>query len=79
MREIRTYGLKRGLPHWTIQGGMPYSTDPCSECLSPIKGNYEPRAEFVCLEIKGACAMKPEGEGKAEDGMVQGMSGEAAR
>ena len=26
MREIRTHGLKRGLPHRKHRGGMPYST-----------------------------------------------------
>ena len=53
MREIRTYGLKRGLPHWTIQGGMPYSTATRKGFLSLTEGNYEPHAQNALATSRG--------------------------
>ena len=53
MREIRTYGLKRGLPHWTIQGGMPYSTATRKGFLILVKGNYETHAQKALVPSRG--------------------------
>ena len=75
MREIRTYGLKRGLPHWTIQGGMPYSTATCSECLGLIEGNYEPHcAESVHWGTCPFCAVENVVVARLIDGAIDAAS-----
>ena len=59
MREIRTHGLKRGLPHRKHRGGMPYST----------KESVRQRKRHA--DRKAGCA---EGDRRAEAQPYKGMS-----
>ena len=59
MREIRTHGLKRGLPHRKHRGGMPYST----------KESVRQRKRHA--DRKVGCA---EGDRRAEAQLDKGMS-----